>query len=369
MNKTLNCFFIIFLNLFLSESKLNAQQPNSLKKKYCTIIGKISDSSLISQIVQINLMQSGKDDTIDSILIHQDKTKQYRCFEIKFSISDSNNRYALLFKGENDLVFQPFFVSFFLYNEDSLFLDVKKKENKINLLFKDKDNRFVNNAFDSIDSNLIKSLRGDGNHDSLKALFFRDIIKLIDKYPEAGLFTIWQYRRIAFTDSLDYVFMNILYNRVDSLTNMQFNHSIIDVLNSEIRPNKNAIDFLSESLDSTIINTNQYRGNYLLLDFWASWCGPCRKKNQELKNEYNNISHMGLKILSVSIDEHYGLWRKAVNDDQLPWENGWFWDKNEEKRTMDFYRIDTIPLTILLDPQGKVIGINPSLTQIENAIK
>ena len=74
-------------------------------------MGKISDSSLISQNVQINLMQWGKDNSIDSILIHQDKSKPDRYFEIKFSISDSNNRYDLLFKGENDQVFQPFFVS------------------------------------------------------------------------------------------------------------------------------------------------------------------------------------------------------------------------------------------------------------------
>ena len=369
MYKISNCFFIIFLSLFLSESKLNAQQPNSLKKKYCTIVGKISDSSLISQSVQINLMQGGKDNSIDSILIHQDKSKQDRYFEIKFSISDSNNRYALLFEGVNEQVFQPFFVSFFVYNEDSIFFDIKKKENKVNLVFKDINNRFINNTFDSIDSNLVKSLTGDGNHDSLKALFFRDIIKLIDKYPEIGLSIILQYRRVAFTDSADNFFMKILYDKIDSLSNAKFKHPIIDILNSEIRSNHDAMNFLSLSVDSTLISINQYRGYYCLLDFWASWCGPCRKKNQELKQYYNELSSKGLKILSISVDEHKGLWKKAVIEDNLPWDNTWISDKTQKDIIDNFYRIDMIPTTILIDSDGKVLYINPSLSQIKNILQ
>ncbi len=369
MEKILNCFIIIFLNLFLGGYKLDAQQVNSLKTKYCTIIGKISDTSLINQSVRINLMQQGKDDSIESILIHQDKTKQDRYFTIRFSKSDSNNMYILLFEEENDQAFQPFFASFFLCTVDSIFIEVKKKENKISLVFKDRDNIFVNNTLDSIDSNFKKNFSGEDTQNSLKILFFKDIIKLIEKYPEAGLSSIWQYRRVAFTDSLDNIFMKILYDKIDSLSNIKFKHPIINMLNSEIRPNRPAFDFLSQSIDSSIISINRYKGSYCLLDFWASWCGPCRKKNQELKQYYHELSSKGLRILSISIDEHYGLWKKAVMDDNLPWDNAWIFDKKQKDILDNFYKIDSIPTTILINPDGNVIDINPSLNQIKNALK
>ena len=100
------------------------------------------------------------------------------------------------------------------------------------------------------------------------------------------------------------------------------------------------------------------KGKYVLLDFWASWCGPCRRENPNVVRLYNKYKERGFDIFSVSLDQTRDRWVKAIQDDGLLWENHVsdlkYWS-NEAART---YGVQSIPATILLDKEGNIIARN-----------
>jgi peroxiredoxin len=99
------------------------------------------------------------------------------------------------------------------------------------------------------------------------------------------------------------------------------------------------------------------RGKYVLVDFWASWCGPCRKENPNVVAAYQKYHNKGFEILGVSLDDKKRLWEKAINADNLTWYHvsdlkGW---KNE---AAGLYSIKAVPTSFLLDKDGKIIAKN-----------
>lgn len=123
------------------------------------------------------------------------------------------------------------------------------------------------------------------------------------------------------------------------------------------------------------LKLSSQQGNLVLLDFWASWCGPCRKKNPEIRNLYNKFKTAkflkpttGFEIFSYSLDKSKESWINAIKQDSLIWENHVsdlkFWS-GEGART---YGITSIPSTILIDETGYIIAINPSIDFIEKEI-
>jgi thiol-disulfide isomerase/thioredoxin len=109
--------------------------------------------------------------------------------------------------------------------------------------------------------------------------------------------------------------------------------------------------------DSGRYSLAQMRGQVVLIDFWASWCGPCRRENPNVKAVYAKYHDQGFEILGVSLDRDMAAWRKAIADDALPWKHisdlkGW------QSSHAALYSITSIPQTILLDREGKVLARN-----------
>lgn len=103
---------------------------------------------------------------------------------------------------------------------------------------------------------------------------------------------------------------------------------------------------------------------YVVIDFWASWCNPCRKAIPALKTFYSEASGKGVEIISVSIDKKEADWVKANTQEALPWYS--FLDR---KGLADAYNVKAIPAMFLLDGNGKVVAENVSLEQIKEKIK
>ena len=114
----------------------------------------------------------------------------------------------------------------------------------------------------------------------------------------------------------------------------------------------------NDTLDQPVA-LSSLRGKYLLIDFWASWCGPCRQENPNVVKVFNQYKDRGFHVLGVSLDRagQKDKWMKAIHDDQLTWTHVSdlkFWDNAVSKQ----YGIRAIPQNLLLDPNGKIIAKN-----------
>jgi peroxiredoxin len=120
---------------------------------------------------------------------------------------------------------------------------------------------------------------------------------------------------------------------------------------------KEAPDFSMPDVNGKEVKLSSFRGKYVLVDFWASWCGPCRSENPNLVNAFNQFKNKNFTVLGVSLDRpgQKDKWLQAINDDKLAWTNisdlqSW------NSPVVSLYGFDGIPFNVLLDPQGKVIA-------------
>ncbi|MFN0257288.1 redoxin domain-containing protein [Pedobacter ureilyticus] len=118
-----------------------------------------------------------------------------------------------------------------------------------------------------------------------------------------------------------------------------------------------AADFSQPDVEGKMVKLSDYRGKYVLIDFWASWCAPCRRENPNLVKAYEQYRAKGFEILGVSLDKaaDKAKWIKAIADDKLTWKQagdmkGW------ENEAAVKYDVTAIPMNYLIDPSGKIIA-------------
>ncbi len=126
---------------------------------------------------------------------------------------------------------------------------------------------------------------------------------------------------------------------------------------SNVAIGKTAPEISQSDTSGKTISLSSLHGKYVLVDFWASWCGPCRRENPKVVAAYNQFKDKGFTIYAVSYDTKKDRWEKAINDDKLAWNQvseltGWM------NTTSDQYGIKAIPSNLLLDKDGKIVAKN-----------
>lgn len=155
----------------------------------------------------------------------------------------------------------------------------------------------------------------------------------------------------------------LLERRFKSLTPKVQQSMFGQYLNDQIENGKigalgtDALDFTQTDTSGKPVTLSSFKGKYVLVDFWASWCKPCRMENPNVLAAYERFKSKNFTILGVSLDRSRDAWIRAIQDDKLTWSQVSdlkFWNNAVAQQ----YRIQQIPQNFLIDPNGKIVGKN-----------
>ncbi|MCC8409730.1 TlpA family protein disulfide reductase [Mucilaginibacter sp. UR6-1] len=197
------------------------------------------------------------------------------------------------------------------------------------------------------------------------------VLPYIKSHPDSptALHLLEEY---SYTFVVNYDALELLYNnftdRIKALPSAHFVYNAID--RHQFQTNllgKVAPDFSLKDVAGKEVVLKSFRGNVTLIEFWASWCGPCRANNPGLVKVYNKFKAKGFKILGISLDRKKDDWLKAIKTDGLTWTHVSdlkFWNGDVSK----MYHVTAIPINYLIDKDGKVLAKNLNEKALEEQL-
>lgn len=196
---------------------------------------------------------------------------------------------------------------------------------------------------------------------------YKKLDEIVSKHPKHN-FTGDLLTRVSWDSTADIKKLQYLYKKLDLKAQ---NFSTMLVLKKNIYPiesskvGKQMMDFLLADKNEKFINTIQYRGSILYIDFWASWCAPCRKQIPEIAKIYEKFKNKNFKVLSISLDKNKDKWLLAIEKEKMQWDN--VMEENEfNSEIVRKYEVNAIPNSFLIDEKGVILYNNPSMQVLEN---
>jgi peroxiredoxin len=195
---------------------------------------------------------------------------------------------------------------------------------------------------------------------------YKKLDEIVSKYPKHP-YSLSLLIGESWKSSANVQILQELYKKLDLKS---FKPEGVLILKKNIYPvesskvGKAMIDFELPNERGVLINTKQYRGSILLIDFWASWCVPCRKQIPEVTKVYEKFKDKNFKILSISLDKSKDKWLLAVEKEKMQWDNV-LEEKEYLSEIVKQYEVNAIPSTFLVDENGVIVANNPTITKLE----
>ena len=191
-----------------------------------------------------------------------------------------------------------------------------------------------------------------------KEKLYANIDSIVEQYPRND-FSGNLLSRLTWDETLDKEKLKIIYKK---LNRKYQDENTVNTIERNLYPEK-FININDAVFNFTLPNqygkpfdTTQLKGKYYLIDFWASWCGPCRKSFPNLIPVYEKFKNKNFDILTVSIDEDLEKWKQAILKDKLIWNNV-VENKDFKGKIVNKYKVSYVPKNFLINPEGKIIAI------------
>ena len=183
-----------------------------------------------------------------------------------------------------------------------------------------------------------------------------DIMQLAKSNPKSYASAFFAYQFNSYASDLEAV--QKAYNNLDGSIQESFFGKKLKEVADALKLNGiggKAPEFTLSSQDNIPVSLASFKGKYVLIDFWASWCGPCRQENPNVVKAFNQFKNKNFTILGVSLDEDKAAWQQAIKKDNLTWQHvsdlkGW------NSQVAALYGVKAIPANFLLDTNGKIIA-------------
>jgi thiol-disulfide isomerase/thioredoxin len=152
------------------------------------------------------------------------------------------------------------------------------------------------------------------------------------------------------------------------LTSIFFCFLFTSVVNAQPKQGQLATEIALPSVTGDTIRLSSLKGKVVFLDFWASWCGPCRVSNRNLVKLYSKYKDKGFEIFAVSLDDERKKWVNAIKQDKIKWlqvNDGGGWNA----KTAVSWNISAIPTSFLIDKEGRLLAMDLEGKELEKALK
>lgn len=143
---------------------------------------------------------------------------------------------------------------------------------------------------------------------------------------------------------------------------------VFQVSYSQVKIGDQAPEIELKNVKGDMVRLSDLKGKVVLIDFWASWCLPCRKANPDLEKIYQKYKDKGFVILGVSLDSKEAAWLGAIKKDKISYPQV-IDPKNWNSKIVESYAVDKLPTSFLINEVGKIVALNPSHLQLEQALK